>query len=218
MRAVLADTGLVVTVKVAVVAFAATVTVDGTWAAAVLLLDSVTTVPPDAARPLMVTVPVVVVDPVTDAGATETELTAGPLTVKLAFWVDPYVADMVSGVLADTGLLVTVKVAVVALAATVTVAGTCAAALLLLDRVITAPPAGAAPFKVTVPVDELPPVRELGFRLREEATGAVTVRFAFCVEPKVADMTIDVLDATGLVVTVNVAVVAPALTITETGP
>ena len=47
---------------------------------------------------------------------------------------------MVTEVLVATGLVVTVKVAVVALAATVTLAGTCAAAVLLLDRVTTAPP------------------------------------------------------------------------------
>lgn len=39
-------TGLVVMVKVAVVALAATVTLAGAWAAAVLLLDRVTMAPP----------------------------------------------------------------------------------------------------------------------------------------------------------------------------
>ena len=46
---------------------------------------------------------------------------------------------MVGEAFVATGLVVTVKVAVVALAATVTLAGTCAAAVLLLDRVTTAP-------------------------------------------------------------------------------
>ena len=90
---------------------------------------------------------------------------------------------MVSGVFALTGLVVTVNVAVVALAATVTLAGTCAAEVLLLDSVTTAPPGGAGPFRVTVLVDELPPSTEVGLRLTELSTGAVTVKLAFWVEP-----------------------------------
>ena len=81
-------------------------------------------------------------------------------------------------VLLATGLVVTVKVAVVAFAATVTLAGTCAAAVLLLDRVTTAPPAGAGPFKVTVPVEEVPPITEAGFRVTELSVAAVTVKVA----------------------------------------
>ena len=76
------------------------------------------------------------------------------------------------------------KVAVLAFAATVTVAGTtCAAAVLLLDRVTTAPPAGAGPFKVTVPVEEVPPSTEVGLTVTELRTAAVTVKVAFCVAP-----------------------------------
>ena len=85
---------------------------------------------------------------------------------------------MESKVLDATGLVVTVNVAVVAPAATVTLAGTCAAAVLLLDRATTDPPVGAGPFNVTVPVDEVPPITDVGFKLTEPATGAVTVKFA----------------------------------------
>jgi hypothetical protein len=90
---------------------------------------------------------------------------------------------MVSGLFALTGLVVTANVAVVELAATVTLPGICAAKVLLLDNVTTAPLAGAGPFRVTVPVDELPPSTEVGLRLTELSTGAVTVKLAFCVEP-----------------------------------
>jgi hypothetical protein len=67
--------------------------------------------------------------------------------------------------------VVVVKVALVAPAATVTLAGTCTAAL-LLDRLTTAPPLGAAPLKVTVPVEELPPVTAVGLKLSPLTVGS----------------------------------------------
>jgi len=60
-------------------------------------------------------------------------------------------------------LEVTVNEAEVAFAATVTVAGTDAAAVLLLDRFTTIPPAGAAAESVTVPVElAMPPITLVG--------------------------------------------------------
>jgi hypothetical protein len=53
----------------------------------------------------------------------------------------------------------------------------------LLVNVTTIPPAGAGPFNVTVPVDGSPPRRLLGFRVKDEATGAVTVKVAVRVVP-----------------------------------
>ena len=79
--------------------------------------------------------------------------------------------------------MVIVNVAFVALAATVTLAGTCAAAELLLDRVTTAPPEGAARLSVTVAVDELPPTTEAGLRVMELTTAAKTVSMALWVVP-----------------------------------
>ena len=94
---------------------------------------------------------------------------------------------MVTAVDVATALVVTVKVALVAPAGTVTpLAGTLAAAL-LLDRETRAPPLGAGPFRVTVPVgEEIPPVTLAGLRLREDRTGRVwgdTVSVAVCVPP-----------------------------------
>jgi hypothetical protein len=88
---------------------------------------------------------------------------------------------MVREVFELTGLVVTVNVALVALAATVTLVGTCAALVLLLDNVTIAPPAGAGPFRVTVPVDVLPPTTDVGLTPTELNTAAVTVKPALCV-------------------------------------
>jgi hypothetical protein len=64
---VVAETTCEVTVKVVEVAFAATVTLAGTEAAALLSLDSRTTAPPVPARPLRLTVAVELEDPPTTA-------------------------------------------------------------------------------------------------------------------------------------------------------
>lgn len=75
--------------------------------------------------------------------------------------------------------MLTVNVALVAPAATVTLAGVLATVVLLLDSVTTAPPAGAAPLSVTVPVEEFPPVTLVGFsvsdaRVADAAAGGDT--------------------------------------------
>src|SRR5712691_1383000 len=75
---------------------------------------------------------------------------------------------MVTVVEAATALVLTVNVALVAPAATVTLDGTVAAAVLLLESAIVPPPVGAAPLNVTVPVEEFPPVTLVGFSEREE--------------------------------------------------
>src|SRR5258708_40291381 len=68
-----AGTALVLTINVALVAPAAIVTLDGVLATFVLLLESVTTAPPEGAASLNVTVPVEEFPPVTLVGFTETE-------------------------------------------------------------------------------------------------------------------------------------------------
>ena len=83
--------------------------------------------------------------------------------------------------MAATGAVATVNVAVVAFGAIVTLAGTLAAAVLLLPSVTTAPPAGAGPFSVTVPVDELPPRTDAGLKDTELSVAAVTVKVAVLV-------------------------------------
>jgi hypothetical protein len=66
--------------------------------------------------------------------------------------------------------VVAVKVAEVAPAGTVTLAGTCTAEW-LLDRLTTAPPLGAASLRVTVPVEEVPPVTVARLKLSALTVG-----------------------------------------------
>src|SRR5437773_108259 len=80
---------------------------------------------------------------------------------------------MVAAVDAVTALVVIVNVALVAPAATVTLEGTVAAAVLLLESATVAPPAGAAPLNVTVPVEDcVQPITLVGLSVSDESVGA----------------------------------------------
>ena len=70
-----------------------------------------------------------------------------------------------------TVVVVTEKVAVVFPAGTVIVAGTIADEL-LLDNATEMPPVGAAVLRVTVPVERLPPVTEVGLSDSEDSATA----------------------------------------------
>ena len=87
------------------------------------------------------------------------------VTPRVAVWVTPPAdAEILTEVELLTLLVETVKVALWAPAGTVTLAGTVATPLLLLDKVTTVPPAGATSSSVTVPCEVLPPWAEVGLR------------------------------------------------------
>src|SRR5439155_1470917 len=109
----------------------------------------------------------------------------------------------------------TVKVALVAPAGTVTLEVTLATAVLLLGSVTLSRPAGARPLSVTAPVQSCdPPPTPVGFRLSDERCAdaeKVTVRLAVLVTPpEDAERVTGVETSTTAVVTVKVALMAPA--------
>jgi hypothetical protein len=98
----------------------------------------------------------------------------GAFTVRTAVRVTPpALAVIVTEVDAVTALVAIAKVALVAPCATETLAGTVAAAALLLDSDTTKPPDGAAEASVTVPWEAVPPVTLAGLTATvESAAGA----------------------------------------------
>ena len=97
-----------------------------------------------------------------------------------------YEAEIVTEVEMTTTEVLTVNVALVAPAGTVTIEDTLAAPLLLAS-VTCAPPEGAGPLSVTVPVEDCtPPITLVGFSVSEERVGSgdgVTVSVADLLTP-----------------------------------
>src|SRR5229473_953927 len=80
---------------------------------------------------------------------------------------------MVTAVDAVTALVLTVNVALVPPPPTVTLEGPLPAALLLLESVTSAPPDGAGPLNVTVPVEDcVPPITLVGLSVSDESVTA----------------------------------------------
>src|ERR1700739_2329389 len=168
------DTRWVFTVKLALVFPACTMTLDGTVATEVLLLESVTVAPPEGAADVRVTVPVELFPPLTLVGfrVSEESVTddAGVMVSEACCELLPSVAVITAVVVLLTDVVVTVTVAEVEPEGTVTLPGTLADELLLF-KVTTEPPEGAAELRVTVPVELFPPTTLVGFNLTGETAG-----------------------------------------------
>jgi hypothetical protein len=176
-------TAPVVTVNVVPREPAGTVADGGTCAADVRLLVSDTRAPAGGAAPLRVNEPVEGDPPATVLGFKVSEVNEATETVSAVVRVVPCTPVRVTEVETATPLVVIVNVVLVLPAGIVTLDGICAAAVLLLCNVTLAPPIGAAPFNVTVPVALLPPRTELGLRLIEDRAAALTVRGEVRVRP-----------------------------------
>ena len=92
------------------------------------------------------------------------------------------------GVEAVTTRVVTVKAALVTPAGTVTLAGTVATVVSLLERETMAPAVGAGPLSVTLPMEGDPPLTLVGFSVSEVRVGpdggcGVTMSEAVLVTP-----------------------------------
>jgi hypothetical protein len=213
----LALTAVVATVNVALVCPPDTRRDPGTVADAAPL-DKFTTTPDGPTGPEKVTVPVEGLPPATDAGFRLTAVKVAGLMVSTADWMRPLsVAWIVAVVLLSTGVVVAVNVPVICPAGMVTDSGTVAAALVLDSETIR--PAGpAAPLRVTVPVDEDPPLRLAGFRLTDTRVAGVMVNLAICdALPWVAEMFAIATAATPVVGMLKVPLTCPAATVTLAG-
>src|SRR5262249_46071431 len=187
--------GEVVTVNVALATSAGTVPEAGTCAARGFVLERVTTVAAPTAE-ASVTVPWMLWPPTTSVGLSVSSdnwrpVGPGSLTVIRANWLTPPNEPViVTGVASATVWPVTVKAAVVAPAATVTLGGTVATVMSPLESVTTAPAAGAAAFSVTVPVPVPPLGTSVGEidKLKRVTPAGETLRTAVCVTwPAVAE-------------------------------
>src|SRR3989442_3566529 len=228
-----AVTDKVVRVNGGVVAPAGTVTLPtaGTLAAAGLLFERVTTAPPAGAAALRVTVATEELPPTTLVGlSTKPETVrggggAGGVTVSRAEVLPvAIVAVIVTVVDMVTGKVEAVNVALLLPARTVTLAGIVAARVLLLESPTVTPPVGAGAANVTVPTEEEPLATLAGLSVRAESvTGGggaegETVSSAVLVRPPKEAAIVMVVDAvTEVVVTLKLAVVDPAGTVTLAG-
>jgi len=150
------------------------VTLGGTETTAGLLLERETRAPPLGALPLSVTAPEEDNPPTTVLGLKESEVRVGPpgggwgVTVSEAVCVKPELeAEIVTLVELAVVMVVTWNTAVVNPAAIVTLGGTVATEVLLLDKEKTAPPLGAGALRMISPVEVFPPFTLVGFNVSE---------------------------------------------------
>ena len=220
---------MVETWKAAPIDPAATVTLAGTVATEVLLLDKEKTMPPLGAGLLRVICPVEGFPPLTLVGLSVSENEIGPgggcgVTVRGAVCVKPELeAEIVTVVELAVVMVGTWKTAPIDPAATVTLAGTVANEVSLLDKEKMAPPLGAGLLSAICPVEAFPPLTLVGLSVSENGIGpgggwGVTVREAVCVTPELAAEIVTVVElAVVMVDTWKTAPIDPAATVTLAG-
>jgi hypothetical protein len=111
--------------------------------------------------------------------------TDGGVTLSDAVRVAPELPETVTDVDAVTADVVTVNVLLVLPAATVTLDGTVATAVLLLESDTTVPADGAALVNVTVPCDVFPPTTLDGLTEMAESVGALVPGVTVSTAPQV---------------------------------
>jgi hypothetical protein len=144
----------------------------------VLLDVNVTVAPPVGAAAFKVIVAMELDPPVTVVGFSVRPVIVTGLIVSVAVLVVPLnVPDTTAEVTEETEVVVTVKLAEVAPDGIVTDAGT--VALVVLDeRVTTTPVDPAGLLRVTMPVEDVPPVTEVGDTVTLVRVAALIVRVA----------------------------------------
>jgi hypothetical protein len=208
-----------VAVNVAVVEDAGTATEAGVVSSGVLL-DNVTGRQPVGAGVLNVTVQTLLAPDASEVGvqASEVTVTSGARLMEAVFEL-PFSAAVTTAVWAlVTVPAVAVKEAVVAAAATVTLAGTVRLALLLV-KATGEPPVGACALKVTVQALVPGPVKEAGLHARPlTVTGAISEIVELADEPLAVAVNVPVQVLVIVpAVAEKLAVVAPAAMLTEAG-
>jgi hypothetical protein len=143
---------------------------------------------------------------------------AAGFTVSVAVLVTPpYAAEIVTLVAAATLVVVMLKCAEVAPAGIVTLAGTTADALELVN-VTVAPFAGAGSVRYTVPIAAAPEATEAGYIPTALTTTGFTVKVSEATDPDDVAVTITFTAVvTAVVAAVKVAPVAPGATATDDG-
>jgi len=168
---------LVLIVNVAKALPPTTVTVVGT-VATLWLLDRLTKNPTAGAGPVNVTVPVTVAPPFTDVELrVNFKSVAGEIKSTAESTVPFRLATMAEAVWVSTATVLIVNVALDFPAAIFTEPGTVAATS-PLPRVTTRPPVGAGPERVTVPIDDVPPITVDGCKVTDSNVAGLTVRVA----------------------------------------
>jgi hypothetical protein len=209
---------VVVMLKCAEVAPAGIVTLAGTTADALELLN-VTTAPAPTAGPVKYTV---FVDggtpPANTAGDKASDDTAIGFTVSVDVLVTPpNAAERVALVRVATMPVAMLNCAEVAPAGIVTLAGTTADALELVN-VTVAPFAGAGSVRYTVPIAVAPEATEAGYIPTALTTTGFTVKVSEATDPDDVAVTITFTAVvTAVVAAVKVAPVAPGATATDDG-